>query len=265
MNRALFKHDLKSNWLLFLIILAIMLMYISIISLMYDPGSVEAINQLMAAMPKQLVSALGFDTIGSTLTGFISGYYYSFVVILFPMIYCIILSGRLVSRFVDRGSMAYLLSGPLKRSAIAGTQAVYFIISLTALFSVNTLIGYLICEAKFPGLLDIGKFLAHNYLALFIFFAVSGMLFFFSCAFDDAKLSSSLGAGIPLAFYVIQMLSKVDDKLSWLKNFTIFTLYDTEKIMSGGPILVNSVVLLGIAAVMFTGGILTFSRRDIIL
>ena len=102
MNRAIFKLDIKSNWLFFLVILAIMLMYMSVIAMMYDPGSLEAMTMLLDSMPKQLISAMGFDDMGTSLTGFMASYYYGFIIILFPMIFAIVLSGKLISRYVDR-------------------------------------------------------------------------------------------------------------------------------------------------------------------
>ncbi len=78
-------------------------------------------------------------------------------------------------------------------------------------------------------------------------------------------MSSALGSGIPLGFYVIHMLSNVGDKLAWLKNFTIFSLYDTERIMSGSSTMVQGIVLLVIAAAAYIAGVAIFSRRDMAL
>ncbi len=158
MNRPLIKLDIKSNWFLFSVILAIMLMYMSVISMMYDPASMDAMKDLLASMPKQLLSAMGFDDLGSTLTDFMASYYFGFIILMFPMIYSIVLSGRLISKYVDRGSMSYLLSCPMKRSRIASTQALFLVISLGLLFGLVAIGGYAFCEASFPGLLETAKY-----------------------------------------------------------------------------------------------------------
>lgn len=265
MIKALLKHDLKSNWFLFAVILSIMLMYMSVISMMYDPASMDAMNDLLSAMPKQLISAMGFDDLGNTLTEFMASYYYGFIILMFPLIYCIIISGRLVSRYVDRGSMAYLLSCPVKRSRIASTQAIFAILSLFVLFSVVAAGGFAFCEASFPGLLEMDKYLRLNYNALFLFLAISGICFLCSCSFDESKVSSALITGIPLGFYVIHMLSNVGEKLSWLKSFTIFSLYNTDAIMGGSSVALQGLVLLAIAAAAYSAGIAVFSRRNMAL
>lgn len=265
MIKALLKHDLKSNWFLFAVILSIMLMYMSVISMMYDPTSMDAMNDLLSAMPKQLLSAMGFDDLGSTLTEFMASYYYGFIIFMFPMIYCIIISGRLVSRYVDRGSMAYLLACPVKRSRIASTQALFTVLSLILLFGVVAAGGFAFCEASFPGLLELDKYVKLNYNALFLFLAISGICFLCSCSFDEAKVSSALITSIPLGFYVIHMLSNVGEKLSWLKNLTIFSLYDADAIMGGSSVAVQGLVLLAIAIASYSAGIAIFSRRDMAL
>lgn len=265
MSRALFKHDLKSNWFFFTITLAVMLMYMSVISMMYDPASMDAMNNLLSAMPKQLISAMGFDNLGSTLTDFMASYYYGFIILLFPMIYSIVLSGRLVSRYMDRGSMAYLLSCPVKRSRIASTQAIFMLLSLVLLFGLVSAGGYVFCEARFPGLLEADKYWKLNYNALFLFFAISGICFLCTCSFSEAKVSSALASGIPLGFYVIHMLSNVGEKLSWLKNFTIFSLYDAEAIMDGTSTAAWAIALVAIASAAYAAGIMIFSRRDMAL
>ncbi len=265
MIRALFKHDIKSNWFLFMVILAIMLMYISVISMMYDPASMDAMNDLLSAMPKQLISAMGFDDLGSTLTEFMASYYYGFIILMFPMIYCMMLSGRLISKYVDRGSMAYLLACPVRRSRIALTQALFTVLSLCLLFGIVALGGFAFCEASFPQMLETDKYFTLNYSAFFLFLAVSGICFLCSCCFDEAKIASALGSGIPLGFYVIHMLSNVGDKLAWLKNLTIFSLYDVDRIMAGSSIALQAIALIAIAIAAYSAGIMIFSRRGMAL
>ena len=265
MNRAIFKLDIKSNWLFFLVILAIMLMYMSVIAMMYDPGSLEAMTMLLDSMPKQLISAMGFDDMGTSLTGFMASYYYGFIIILFPMIFAIVLSGKLISRYVDRGSMAYLLSSPVKRSVIASTQAAFTVLCFALLFGLVSVSGFLICEASFPGELDAGKYWTLNLMAFALFMAITGISFLASCSFDDSKISSAIGSGLPLAFYVIHMLSSVGEKTAWLKNLTIFSFYDVDRIIAGESTFVGGLALTAMAVVAYVAGIMIFSRRDIVL
>ena len=64
----------------------------------------------------EIMSAFGMANTGSTLTEFLSNYLYGFLLLVFPMILEIILANKLVVKYVDIGSMAYLLSTPNSRN-----------------------------------------------------------------------------------------------------------------------------------------------------
>jgi len=134
MNKALFRVTFKANWLIGLIILAIMLMYLGIIISMFDPESIEGIESMLEVMPQELIAAMGFAEIGTTLTTFIASFFYTFLAIMFPIIFCITVANRLVAKLVDTGSMSYLLSSPNSRKKIVITQALFFLLSIFLLF-----------------------------------------------------------------------------------------------------------------------------------
>lgn len=264
MNLTLFKATTKANWVIGCIFLAVMFMYLSIIVSMYDPHDMNALNAMLETLPKELVSAMGFGTLATDLTSFIANYYYGFIIIMFPTIYCIIVANRLVARHVDRGSMAYLLSTPNSRLKIVSTQAMYLLVTVALLFGLVTIAGIGISEALFPGQLDMGSFVVLNLCALLTFFAISGICFFFSCIFNDTKYSLAFGGGLPIAFFVINMLSNVSPDFGWLSNLTLFSLFNPSNIIAGDTsIIIPSLVLAGVAAVSYLGGIFIFKDRDL--
>ena len=71
------------------------------------------------------------------------------------MIFEIIIANRLISKYVDSGSMAYLLATPNKRSKVAITQGLFMIISIGALILFIALVGIINSKIYFPGDLDI--------------------------------------------------------------------------------------------------------------
>lgn len=266
MNPTLFMATIKSNWIIWFIFFLVMLMYLAIIISMFDPQGLEGLIALLDTLPRELVAAMGYDLIGEGLTAFLASYYYGFIAIMFPMIFCIIIANRLVAKHVDSGSMAYLLSTPNSRITIVSTQAFFLIISVTALICVVTAAGILLSETMFPGQLDTGGFLLLNLVTLLTFYAISGICFFFSCIFDDTKHSLAFGAGVPIAFFVINMLANVSEKYAWLSNFTIFTLLNPAEILARDPFTTTSIVILtSIALIMYAGGIILFNNRSLSL
>ena len=263
MNFPLFKSTLRANWIIGVLFLAIMLMYLSIILTMFDPDSMESVNQLLESLPSELIRAMGFDALVTDLASFLAGYYYSFLAIMFPMIYCIITANRLVAKHVDSGSMAYLLSTPHSRLTIVTTQALYLMASMADLLILIGLAALIQSAAMFPGQLAVGPFLLLNLMAILFMLAISGICFFFSCIFDDTKYSLAFGAGIPVIFFLIDMLAKVGGNTTWLKNLTLFTLYNPAAIVAGDFSWASPVAFLAIAMITYAGGILLFNRRSL--
>jgi ABC-2 type transport system permease protein len=239
------------------------MLYLPIIITMYDPATQDSLNEVLEMMPQGLIAAMGFSNIGAELIDFIGSYYYGFLILLLPMIYTIVACNRSIASHVDKGSMAYLLSTPTTRNKIARTQSLFVILSTTIMIAIITLVGIVLSNATFPGELDIYAFLLLNLGALLLYFSVTGIGFFASCLFNDTKNSLMIGAGLPIAFLVIQMISDVGEKTSFLKYFTMFTLFDSDKIISREGFAPQFIALTAIAIVMYGLGFYVFKKRDL--
>ena len=110
-NKTLFAREVRSSYKLLLIFLAVLTLYGSMIVAMFDPKLGDSLNLMAESMP-EIFAAFGMLDVGATLTQFIVNYLYGFLLIAFPLVFIVLLSNRLVARYVDRGSMAYLLATP---------------------------------------------------------------------------------------------------------------------------------------------------------
>ncbi len=261
MNFTLFKKNAKNGFLLLLIFIGVLAMYISMIVSMYDPEEVTLLTTKMDMLPKELVSAMGFSDIATDLTGFIAGVFYGFLIFIFPMIYCIILGNKLVAKPVDNGSFAYILSTPNSRTKVIVTQGVYILSSILVMFIVTFAIGITTSEAMFKGLLDKRVFMNLNVTACLLTMAISMICYFFSCLFNDTKKSLAFGAGLPIAFLLLNMLGGVSTKADILKKMSLYSLFDANKIASGGSTLVINLIFIGIVVALFGASILVFNRK----
>jgi ABC-2 type transport system permease protein len=260
----LLRTNLKSNYTIWLIFIAILLMYFTTITSMFDPVTIEGMDALLEALPPAMIDALNFRVVENTLLGFIAGYYYGFLILLFPLIYTVLVADRMIARYVDSGSMAFLLSTPNTRAKIALTQGVFLVSSLVALFAFLTLIGIVYTQALYPGELDIGGFILLNAGALFLYFALSGIGFFASCLSNERKHSLALGGGLPVLFFLIHTLSNVGEEVSFLKNFTLMSLFDTTEIITrGSGVLPAFAALFLIGLALYAAGIYVFSKKDL--
>jgi ABC-2 type transport system permease protein len=96
-----------------------------------------------------------------------------------------------------------------------------------------------------------------------LMFAFSSISFFASCVFNLTKQSLAIGAGVPLAFILMNLLSEISDSLSILQNFTLTTLFDVSAIISGEGYIYKMVILGVIGIVLYTAGIMVFRKKDL--
>ena len=211
-----------------------------------------------------MIKAFGFQNLGTDLTGYLSNYLYGFIFITFPVIYTVIVSNKLIAKHVDSGSMAYLLTTPNTRIRIASTQAFYLISNIAVIFIFNVVIGIILCEAMFKGLLDINKFLVLNWITFLVIIVVGGIGFFFSCFFNDIKNSFAFGGGIPILFLVIKMLTGINDSLDWLRYLTIYSFINIDKIFTNNTYVISSsLILIGISVILYYASIIIFNRKSL--
>jgi ABC-2 type transport system permease protein len=106
-------------------------------------------------------------------------------------------------------------------------------------------------------------YLMMNFGALLLIFAISGISFFCSCLFNSANNSMAFGAGIPVAFYLLQMMSGFGEDLDFLKYFSINTLYDPYAIVKGGSFGIQFLALAIIGIVLYVLAVKVFKEKDL--
>lgn len=258
---------LKRNMLVgikpFLVIFAVLCMYTTVIIYLYDPEFSDMLNEYQQALP-EMMSAVGMTGIAANLLEWIQIYLYGFIMLLFPLIFIIVLLQKLLMGYIDNGSISSLLATPNSRGKLIRTQVLSIILWIVLLMGLVTAVGIVSGELLFPGELDIGKYLILNISTLLLQLAVTGIAFLSACCFSESKYYYAVGAGLPLLFFLLQMISNMGEKLEKLKYITIYTLLPAADIVAGkSKYWRNDAVLFVIAAVLFAAGIWWFQRRDL--
>jgi ABC-2 type transport system permease protein len=151
-SKTIFKQTLKSNYTLWAIFTAIMAIMSAVVIAVYDPKMIQGMIDMVKEMP-------GFaDLVGSqmdaitSLLGMLGESFYGMQATILALIFVIMTANSLVSSQVDRGSMAYILSTPIKRAKVVRTQALYLITSVFCMFAVITVIGLCSVQVFHSGL-----------------------------------------------------------------------------------------------------------------
>lgn len=262
-NRALYIREMKGSIKLFIIFGAIITMYVSVIINLYDPQMMNMLDQFRKVMP-ELMAAVGIKAYTANLLGFMISYLYGFILLIFPMLFCILRGNALVAKYVDKGSMISLLAAPVKRRIIAFTQIAVLVSGIFLLVLYSTIVELICAESGFPGELDVTALFILNVGLLCLQLFIGGICFLSSCLFSDTKYSVAFGAGIPAFMYVLQMLANVGGKAEKAKYFTFFTLFHPEGIMNGESSSIAGILMLFAGAVVLYGlGMIVFERKDL--
>lgn len=263
MKLTLWKVELKNNLTLFCIITYVMLLYFVVIGYMFDPADTSSWSEMLGLLPDGMMAAFGFDQIETNLTGFIVNFYYGFLVFVFPMIYCIIVSNRLVAKMVDNGSFAYLLMSPTSRSAIIVTKGAFLLVSIGALFLILHLCGVTACRMLFGNMLSERVFLQVNINAALLTMAMGMICFFYSCYFNESKTALAFSSGVNIGSLLLFILGGVSDKSAFLKEFSFFSLLGATEILDGGGAAGVRLLLLALIGGLFAASVLVFERKNL--
>lgn len=402
-SKPILIQSLKANWKLWLIFTGAFSLIIAIITTVFTPDLLSGMMDVMKDTPMADMMGDRIDNMTSLL-GMLSQIY-SMLGVLLPMVFIIITANSLVAAQVDRGSMAYLLSTPTKRSTVVRTQALYMITSTIAMCVVVSIVGltsiqiahkgiwpdkytpdvvaaadvlnapkddiskdltlilqnedalkvgaqardididvyaaYLtlkiadgseqpanaaemqqkvtlgvtaaaeVLEVEFADLFgdmskiknskeamnaavnasglpeqmftnvintqlaqtevssdngvdfSVKKFLYLNLGLLLLLLTLSSISFLFSCVFNLSKYSFALGAGIPMASFIFQILQQSSSNLSGFKYLTFNSLFDTTKILSGEGFWIQFAVLAVVAIVLYCVSMRVFRKKDL--
>lgn len=256
MSLPLYKREMKGS-------IKVLLIFAAVIIRMYDPEVMKTLDDFVKVMP-ELMAAVGMHVGATSLLGFMISYLYGFILIVFPMVFCILRGNGLIAKYVDRGSMVSLVAAPVKRQTIACTQASVLISGVILLLSYVTLLEIIVAQGSFPNELEIAELLKLNAGLFCLLLCIAGICFLASCLFSDTRYSIGMGAGIPALMYVLQMLANAGEDAEKVKYVTFFTLFQPEHLVAGKSSALMGVTILLIGGiVLFASGIFIFCKKDL--
>ena len=77
------------------------------------------------------------------------------------------------------------------------------------------------------------------------------------------KNSLALGAGIPVAFFLFQLMGQVSKSLEKMKYLSLNTLFDTSAILNGDSVAIPFIILIGVGIILYGFGMRVFQQKDL--
>lgn len=256
---------------------------------------VYALNQSKGVFDKEELTVSGMLTITLDMMGvssemvekmsemnpasMMNHMYYTAMGLLPIFILIVILSNSLIANQVDRGSMAYVLSTPTRRSAVAITQMVFMLVVPLLMIAIvcATRIGTTFLfydDVNVPGILALfgGMYILIE--------AVCGLCYMGSCLFSQSKKAMAFGGGLAVWFFLASMIGMFGsenmvntgmgvEELSVFNRLTLVGLYDVDSLATVGTGSVDTafvwklLVLAAVAAVCYAVGTVRFAKKDL--
>lgn len=213
------------------------------------------------------------------MTTMLNQMYFTVMGLLPIFILIVIMGNALIVDQVDKGSMAYVLSTPTKRSAVALTQAIFMIF-------VPLLVVAIVCATRiassfvFFDEVNVAKIII-SYVGMYILVeAIGAICYFGSCFFNRSRNSMAFGGGLTVWFFIASLLgmfgspSLVDmgmgvESLNIFNKLTLIGLYDLNSIATIGSGALDTAfiwkfaILAGIAIVFYVAGFMKFKTKDL--
>lgn len=236
MSLPLFKQSFKSNFGLWAIVTVVMNVIL---------GQLVSLK-MFALVPQMYFGMLAFAMVS---------------------LFIVITANKLLVDQVDRGSMAYILSTPIKRRTVVFTQLIYLVGSLAITF---LLLGttFMVTNNMVNGPFS-NEVIIHLTLGAYATsLALSGIVFASSGFFNLSKYSMSTGGLLVVAFLLIAIIASFSNygvsDLDALHNFTIISLFDINNIIKNGTEwLPKAWTLVAIALVGYGFGTVSFIKKDL--
>ena len=208
--------------------------------------------------------------------------FYGMMTTILPAIYVLVTANKLIASQVDRGSMAYILATPTKRTSVTFTQSVFLVLSLVAMFAVQTL-THLAVNAAVPitvakamgneqlpiaGDLSSKMIIQVNLSALVVCIAIAAVCFLFSSVFNSSKYSigiSGVFVGVNILANMLSMFGRLGvSGLDKFKYLTLCSFYDYQSVLfSENDWITKMIIPAAVAAAALIIGSAVFKKKDL--
>lgn len=193
-----------------------------------------AVTEIAESFPSAVKTVFGVSENARTDTfeGFISAQFLSRIWVMIMATYGIGTANTLLAKMVDDGSLGYLLSTPVCRSEVLSTQA-GVLMSTNVILVAITLIG--LYFGTFCSGIEINRwqYFRFGLMGIAFFSVIELYSLFFSAWFVEEERALIYAAGLTLTFYGLDIAGGLSDKLSKLKDLSLFQWFQPQEMLEG--------------------------------
>lgn len=222
-------------------------------------------EQLTKSMPEEMMKFFGGDGFlsYSKIEGFLSLEYLSFFFILIICFYLGSSAGSTIAGSIEKKTIDFDLSQPVTRTKYALSSFLVGVINSAILVVFNTFAIWLLCKLYDIDISDKGL-AAFGITATFFVWAIYGIAALLTSLFKSKLSVVLVTVVLTLGFYIFTSLSNIIEKLKDYDQFSLFYLYNPQKLLESGKINWTHIEIL--AAILVTGvvsSLIIFNRKDL--
>nr|AVN63135.1 hypothetical protein CG000_02400 [Mesoplasma coleopterae] len=253
-NKAIIKQHLKSNFILWLILIIMPALFVNLIiplTVNQSGGTPVSITEILQLV---IFTSIGFEI---------------------PLIYVIIASNKIMVGEVQTGRITYVVASPLKRTTIINTKIIFMVSSLFIGFILNIILTAPVITMNASKIdLTMGVFIAQLAGMFLLLFMMCSITFMASTYFNKSVWSYVVGAGLPILFFILSMLSSVPAleatkyiSLNSLYNETIVYVFKDNKFVlaSASKWFGQYFAMFAIGTIVFIASAYVFKTKDLLL
>lgn len=237
---------------------AVCAIYVSFYPAMGEAGELEA---LVEGMPEGLVTALGYDAIG-TAPGYLESTVFGLLGPILLLVFALVTAARVIAGEEEDGSLELELTAPIsRRSALLQRYAAL----ITGALWLSVVVG--VTTVLLVAALDMEVGTAEivaTTLGLFLLSVGIGSVGFAAGAVTGRRaIAMAVGAGLAVAAYVANALAGLLDNGAWLEWISPFAWYLGNDPLVEGLSVGGASALVALAVVSLAVALVSFERRDL--
>ncbi len=234
--------------------------YLALMGIIYDAlGGAEELSRLAEAYPQELLEAFAEDF--SSIEGFIDAEAGTFFPVVFG-IYLVMASTRWLAGAEESGVLDHFLARPVGRDAYYWNILLAITIGFAAI-CVAALIGAelgFIGETSGKDAAGLVGWMAEHFILGLLFIGLGGLL---GSAFHRRGQANAVGAGIVVAWWVMEFAARTVDQLAWMSYWTPMGYRTRSHFYTGDPDPAFLVICIIGGAALAVAGWLVFRRKNL--
>jgi ABC-2 type transport system permease protein len=212
-------------------------------------------------MPDGLVSALGYDTIG-TAAGYLQSTVYGLLAPILMLVFALGFAARVLAGEEEDGSLELETAAPISRVRSLLERYLALLVGIVWLGAITGAVSLVLVSALE---MEVGTAeLIATTLGLTVFTtALASVAFAVGAATGRRVVALAAGAGLAVVAYIANALASFMDDGAWLERLSPFGWYLGNEPLVNGLSLGGVAALLVLTLVCIVTAVVTFDRRDL--